>query len=87
VRGPVDGAWQVLHGYLMHVWLVRVTAGVPEPLVDHDELRWLPAGAWHDVPWLDADRPIVDAVARLAGLAVGADVRADADARVDADAR
>lgn len=83
VRGPVDGAWPVVHGYLMHVWLVRVTAGVPEPLVDHDELRWLPFGTWHDVPWLDADRPIVDAVARLAATS-GA--RADADV-VDADAR
>lgn len=65
VPGPLDGAWQVLRGYVMHVWLARVVDGTPAPLLDHDELRWLPAGSWHDVPWLDADRPIVDAVVRL----------------------
>jgi 8-oxo-dGTP diphosphatase len=65
VAGPADGAWPVLGGYLMHVWLARITQGVPEPLVDHDELRWLDHGRWLDVPWLDADVPIVHAVTRL----------------------
>jgi 8-oxo-dGTP diphosphatase len=50
----------------MHVWLARITRGEPAPLVDHDQLRWLPRAGWYDVPWLDADVPIVDAVRRLA---------------------
>ncbi|HZJ40547.1 MAG TPA: NUDIX domain-containing protein [Demequina sp.] len=42
----------------------------PEPLEDHDQLRWLEPGSWLDgVPWLPADERIVaallnDAVAR-----------------------
>ena len=36
--------------------------GTPEPLDEHDELRWLPLSQWHDVPWLDADIRIVDAL-------------------------
>jgi len=45
-------------------------SGQPEPLEDHDQLRWLEPGSWLDgVPWLPADERIVaallnDAVAR-----------------------
>ncbi len=46
----------------MRLWLAVVTDGEPQPLVEHDELRWLPAGDWHQVPWLDADVRIVDAL-------------------------
>lgn len=65
VNGPVDGGWRVLRGYTMRIWLARVSHGSPEPLIDHDELRWLPRGQWYDVPWLDLDVPIIDAVMRL----------------------
>ena len=41
----------------------QVTRGVPAPLVEHDELRCLDAGDWLAVPWLDADVPIVRALA------------------------
>lgn len=35
----------------------------PEPLEDHDELRWLEPGSWRDgVAWLPADEPIVAAL-------------------------
>lgn len=67
VVGPDDGVWHLTDRYVMRLWLAEVVDGVPEPLVEHDELRWLPAGQWHDVPWLDADVPIVDALAALVG--------------------
>ncbi|WP_066583061.1 (deoxy)nucleoside triphosphate pyrophosphohydrolase [Cellulomonas timonensis] len=59
VPGPNDGAWTLSPTYAMRLWLAEVTHGTPEPLVEHDELRWLPVGQWLSVPWLDADVHIV----------------------------
>jgi 8-oxo-dGTP diphosphatase len=52
----------------MRVWLAEVRAGVPEPLQDHDELRWvgLEGDALTELDWIPADFPIVDAVRRHA---------------------
>jgi 8-oxo-dGTP diphosphatase len=64
VRGPLaGGAWPLGAGWAMTVWLAVVTSGEPVPLEDHDELRWLRPAELHDVPWLSADLPVVDAVA------------------------
>jgi 8-oxo-dGTP diphosphatase len=65
VPGPHDGAWRVESGHLMFVWLARVESGEPSPLVDHDEIRWLESDNWHEVPWLDADVPILRALRAL----------------------
>jgi len=62
LAGPADGVWTLSDRFVMRLWMVTVVSGTPEPLVEHDELRWLPAGQWHDVPWLDADLPIVEAL-------------------------
>ena len=60
VPGPDHGTWQISQRYSLRLWTATVTAGEPQPLVEHDELRWLPIGAWSSVPWLDADVRIVD---------------------------
>ena len=60
--GPADGVWPLNGPYVLRLWLATVTSGHPEPLVEHDELRWLPRGGWRAVPWLDADLPIVAAL-------------------------
>ena len=59
VTGPDDGVWTLSPTYAMRLWLAEVTHGTPEPLIEHDELRWLPIGQWLSVPWLDADVQIV----------------------------
>ena len=46
----------------MRVWFTRLQDGAPEPLEDHDELRWLTAAELDEVPWLDGDVPIVAAL-------------------------
>lgn len=58
--------WPIHQGHVMLVWLAVLEpgSGEPRPLQDHDELRWLPLGEWLSVPWLPADLPIVEAVAR-----------------------
>ena len=58
--GPDGGAWTLSDKYVMRLWFAEVLEGEPEPIVEHDELRWLPPGQWLDVPWLDADVRIVE---------------------------
>lgn len=60
--GPDDGGWIITDRHVMRLWLARVVAGEPEPLVEHDALRWLPAGRWASVDWLDGDVRIVEAL-------------------------
>ncbi|NHT17791.1 (deoxy)nucleoside triphosphate pyrophosphohydrolase [Cellulomonas sp. IC4_254] len=63
LAGPDDGAWRLSERYVMRLWRARITGGEPQPLVEHDELRWLARGQWLTVPWLDADVRIVEALA------------------------
>ncbi|WP_328423873.1 (deoxy)nucleoside triphosphate pyrophosphohydrolase [Streptomyces sp. NBC_00443] len=62
----VPGAWPLKPPYVLHVWTARLLpgSGNPEPLEDHDALRWLGAGELWDVDWLDQD---VAAVREVAG--------------------
>lgn len=60
VVGPDEGMWRLSEKYVMRLWWAELVAGVPEPLVEHDALRWLPRSRWLDVPWLDADVRIVE---------------------------
>ncbi|MER5947130.1 (deoxy)nucleoside triphosphate pyrophosphohydrolase [Streptomyces sp. NPDC001904] len=55
----VPGEWPLKPGYVLRVWRCSLDSGVPAPLQDHDELRWLaPADIW-SVNWLDQDVPAV----------------------------
>jgi 8-oxo-dGTP diphosphatase len=67
LTGPQDGGWRLSDRYVMRLWIAQVTAGEPLPLVEHDALRWLDPGDWLAVPWLDADVPIVRALAAHVG--------------------
>lgn len=58
----VTGEWPLQPGLALHVWHARLLKGEPEPLQDHDELRWLTPEQAFDVDWLDQDRPAVAAV-------------------------
>lgn len=62
VTGPADGDWPVTHGHRMRVWFAEID-GAPQPLEDHDELRWLDSSTLMSVPWLPADLPIVSVIA------------------------
>lgn len=66
VPGPLeDGRWRLSERHVIRVWTAQVTSGTPEPLEDHDQLRWLTADTLDDVPWLAADAPIVDEIGPL----------------------
>ena len=60
--------WPMSGDALLRVWIATVVAGVPCPLEDHSELRWLAPHEWYDVAWLAADLPVVQAVRRQLGL-------------------
>ena len=58
----VGGDWPMGTTALLRVWTAEVVEGVPQPLEDHSELRWLEPSQWYDVDWLAADLPVVHAV-------------------------
>ncbi|MEV6564191.1 (deoxy)nucleoside triphosphate pyrophosphohydrolase [Streptomyces kronopolitis] len=60
----IPGEWVLRPGYVLQVWTARLVSGVPQPLEDHDELRWLRPGEEDQVDWLDQDRPAVAEVMR-----------------------
>jgi 8-oxo-dGTP diphosphatase len=47
---------------LLRVYLATLVNGDQPRAIEHLELRWLSAEELHDVPWLPADAPIVDAL-------------------------
>ena len=70
LEGPLEGGWPLGDDFVIRVWWARVVEGEPQPLEDHDALRWLGPADLYAVPWLPADLPIVHAAqARLAGPA------------------
>ncbi|WP_308219846.1 (deoxy)nucleoside triphosphate pyrophosphohydrolase [Arthrobacter jinronghuae] len=64
VPRPLEQGWPLNRSAAMRVWLAEVTDGTPEPLEDHDELRWveLTEKALMELPWIPADLPIVTAL-------------------------
>lgn len=62
--------WPLNDRAAMRVWFAELAAGTPEPLEDHDELRWVALTNPAEVlglRWIPADLPIV--VALLAAVA------------------
>ncbi|MEV0096095.1 (deoxy)nucleoside triphosphate pyrophosphohydrolase [Streptomyces sp. NPDC050738] len=60
----IPGAWPLKPGLVLQVWTARLSAGEPQPLQDHDELRWLGPDEIDSVDWLEQDRPAVKEAAR-----------------------
>lgn len=66
VPGPRPGStWPLGDRYEMLVWLAEVVEGDPQPIEDHDELRWLALDDLGAVGWLPADLPIVETLETL----------------------
>ncbi|AOR32297.1 DNA mismatch repair protein MutT [Streptomyces fodineus] len=61
----VPGQWPLRTPYVLQVWTARLRPGspAPQPLEDHDELRWLTPDRIWEVDWLDQDVPAVREVA------------------------
>jgi len=70
IAGPLAQGWPLNRSAAMRVWLVQLSAGEPQPLEDHDELRWvrLDSPELAELPWIPADLPIVAAMLRAAGV-------------------
>jgi 8-oxo-dGTP diphosphatase len=47
---------------VLRVYLARLLDGGEPQLIDHDAHRWLTVGELDDVPWIEVDRPVVDAL-------------------------
>ena len=64
---PVGRDWALSHPWVMRLWWAVALPGEPdpEPLEDHDQLRWLTHAELHQVAWLEHDRPIVEHLSAL----------------------
>ncbi|MGP7959356.1 (deoxy)nucleoside triphosphate pyrophosphohydrolase [Sanguibacter sp. A247] len=62
LAGPHADGWHVTERHTMRLWFATLASPEPVPLTEHDELRWLDAATLDDVPWLDGDVEIVDAL-------------------------
>lgn len=76
VLAETAAGWPLNARASMRVWFAEVTDGEPQPLEDHDELRWVSLdrnGEILTLPWIPADLPIVrallDSVARVESAA------------------
>ncbi|MGH8963459.1 MAG: (deoxy)nucleoside triphosphate pyrophosphohydrolase [Jatrophihabitantaceae bacterium] len=49
-------------GLVLRVYLAGLVSGEPQPLQDHDELRWLAEHELGSVNWLPADLPLLASV-------------------------
>lgn len=59
----IGGEWPLATpGLRMRLWLAEVCAGEPLLGASHRELRWVGLPAIRALPWIPADRAIVDAV-------------------------
>jgi 8-oxo-dGTP diphosphatase len=46
----------------LRLYAATVVRGEPEPLADHDELRWVGIAELDDLDWLPADRALLPSV-------------------------
>ncbi|MFI6443251.1 NUDIX domain-containing protein [Kitasatospora sp. NPDC050543] len=65
----LPGRWIVRAGLELRFWAAELLSGDPRPLQDHSELRWLGPEELADVDWLDHDRDVLPAIARLLATA------------------
>ena len=66
VPGPLDGDWPLDDTSVLRVLRARIERGDPDPVLAHDEVRWLGPRETGDVAWLDADvAPAAAAASRL----------------------
>lgn len=64
IPAPGRRAWPISAAYEMRVWFAEVASGEIETTDSHDEYRWLTTADALSVPWLDADVPIAEEIAR-----------------------
>ncbi|VXB08865.1 Putative 8-oxo-dGTP diphosphatase 2 [Arthrobacter sp. 9AX] len=65
------GGWPLNDRASMRVWFAEILAGEPEPLEDHDELKWVSLSGPDEVlglPWIPADFPIVRELLASVGM-------------------
>ena len=59
----VPGAWPVSRALVLLGWTAQLTPEqLPRAGRDHDEVRWIGIPECAELPWLPADRPVVDAL-------------------------
>jgi 8-oxo-dGTP diphosphatase len=74
VGAPIGPVYTVPGGTLVvRTYRAVLVEGEPAPIESHDELRWLAPGSpeVRELPWLEGDYVILDAIEQLAGRGAG----------------
>jgi 8-oxo-dGTP diphosphatase len=53
---PIGETWPASNGYVMKLYLAKISQGLATPQDSHDAVRWLARDQLHGVEWLDSDR-------------------------------
>ena len=65
--------WRLNERASMRVWLAEISSGDPQPLEDHDQLKWISTTNRDEalsLPWIPADFPIIRALLESLGTPV-----------------
>lgn len=60
VRSAEVADWPITERHIMRLWFAQITAGEPQPLVEHDALQWVSPAEFAALDWLDGDVAIVE---------------------------
>lgn len=58
LRGTHCGDWPLGPGLRMRLWWAQISEGIPQPLQDHDLLRWVSPQEFSTLEWLPSNAAI-----------------------------
>jgi 8-oxo-dGTP diphosphatase len=73
IPAGMAAGWRLNERASMRVWLAEISSGDPQPLEDHDQLKWISTTNREEalsLPWIPADFPIVRALLESLGTPV-----------------
>lgn len=73
IPAGMAAGWRLNERASMRVWLAEISRGDPQPLEDHDQLKWISTTNRDEalsLPWIPADFPIVRALLESLGTPV-----------------
>ncbi len=56
--GSQSGDWPLSQGLTMRLWWAQISGGTPQPLQDHDSLRWVVPREFATLDWLPSNEAI-----------------------------
>ncbi|NQU36965.1 MAG: (deoxy)nucleoside triphosphate pyrophosphohydrolase [Actinobacteria bacterium] len=62
IQGFRPPPWPISAQLDLVLFTAEIVDGEPNPREAHDEIRWVSPANWHELPWLEPDRPMLVAL-------------------------